>query len=97
MRTYLKIESLVTQDYPLLEGWQEDVLKQAGSVPCNLIQDFESQEKAFQLARTARAKHWADGRGVSERRWKKKSGLGGEVRCLQKDRLNNNSVKVCYV
>jgi hypothetical protein len=60
MRTYLKIELLVTQDYFLLERWQEDVLKRAGSAPCNLIQDFESQEKAFQLARTARAKHWAD-------------------------------------
>jgi hypothetical protein len=69
MRTYLKIELLVTQDYFLLERWQEDVLKRAGSAPCSLIRDFESQEKAFQLARTARAKLWADGRGVSERRW----------------------------
>ena len=58
MRTYLKIELLVTQDYFLLERWQEDVLKRAGSAPCSLIQDFESQEKAFQLARTAKAKHF---------------------------------------
>jgi len=37
--------SLVTQNYFPLEGWQEDVLKRAGSAPCSLIQDFESKEK----------------------------------------------------